>query len=223
MILKNCTDNNNDGNVCKEKSIEFSFWGVSLFVFVFFFFSNVDTILNCRTSTGLSVWRKEVVQTKLLADVRSDIFILWQRKTIHRTFLKTTRQQSFQFSLQFHSSENISWQWHDEKRWKMSCLVVLTWFNESGLFTRKNICNSLTSIQPPNKEFLNVYLVHIHLLNYHWFWHRSCSALMIFFSWISGSIIIGTVSRHSNLRLSIGRVGGIFITHHLRHLLRLKV
>ena len=70
--LKNYINNNNNGNVlfAKRKSIEYFRQGQ-------FFFSNNDTILNWETRTGSSVWRKEVVQAKLLTDVWSDIFILW--------------------------------------------------------------------------------------------------------------------------------------------------
>lgn len=37
--------------------------------------SNVDAVASRKASTRASVWRKEVVQAKLLTDVRSDIFI----------------------------------------------------------------------------------------------------------------------------------------------------
>lgn len=40
-----------------------------------FFFSNVGSMLNSETKTSFSVWRKEVVQTKPLSDVRPDVFI----------------------------------------------------------------------------------------------------------------------------------------------------
>lgn len=61
--------NNNNGNVvyAKRNPLNASF--------DFFFSSNVGSMLNGETKTSFSVWRKEVVQTKPLSDVRPDVFI----------------------------------------------------------------------------------------------------------------------------------------------------
>lgn len=81
----------NNGNVvyAERNPLNTSFFWVRFFLLFFFSFL---ALRSWKMSFSTSVWRKEVVQTKPLADVRSDVFILWRtkkkRKPVTLNFLK---------------------------------------------------------------------------------------------------------------------------------------